>query len=130
MIPEEHKTAVITNGLHFMRSITEAYGADEGLKLWETIAGTLDPDVKGQIFFAMITGEYNNRITVRGYHMGSNKVALIKAVRAVDKRGPGLKEAKDLVDALEYNGQNQIIEVAPTEYARGVKELRNAGFIV
>lgn len=130
MIPEEHKVAVITNGLHFMRSITEAYGADEGLKLWETIASTLDPDVKGQIFFAMITGEYNNRITIRGYHMGSNKVALIKAVRAVDCRGPGLKEAKDLVDAIEHSGQNQIIEVTPTEYARGVKELRNAGFIV
>ena len=130
MIPEDHKVAVITNGLHFMRSITEAYGADEGLKLWETIADTLDPDVKGQIFFAMITGEYNNRITIRGYHMGANKVSLIKAIRSVDVRSPGLKEAKDKVDAMEYSGQHQIVEVTPTAYARSVKELRDAGFIV
>ena len=60
-LPEEHKTAIISNGLHFMRAITEAYGADKGMELWDTIASTLDPDVKGQIFFAMITGNYNDR---------------------------------------------------------------------
>lgn len=130
MIPEDHKVTIVTNGLHFMRAITEAYGAEEGMKLWETIADALDPDVKGQIFFAMITGEYNNRITLRGYHMGSNKVSLIKAVRSVDCRGPGLKEAKDVVDALEFTGKHQLVEVVPANYAAGVKELRNAGFIV
>lgn len=130
MLPEEHKTAIITNGLHFMRSITEAYGSEEGMKLWEQIASVVDPDVKGQIFFAMITGEYNNRITLRGYHMGSNKVTMIKAVRTVDTRRLGLKESKDLVDSLESTGQHQIIEVNHEEYSSSVRELRNAGFIV
>jgi len=55
MIPVEHKEDVIQSGINFMRAITSAYGTDEGIKLWDTIANTLDTDVKGEIFFAMLT---------------------------------------------------------------------------
>ena len=96
MIPEDHKTAVISNGLHFMRSITEAYGADEGLKLWDTITNTLDPDVKGQIFFAMITGTHNDTILLSSVYTGADAVSCIKEIR--NWTGYGLKEAKDIVD--------------------------------
>ena len=65
-IPVEHKEAIVGSGLEFMRSITSCYGSEEGMKLWEVIAGTLDPSVKGEIFFAMITGEYNSNLRVSG----------------------------------------------------------------
>jgi hypothetical protein len=83
MIPEDHKTAVISNGMHFMRSITEAYGAEEGLKLWDQIASVLDGDVKGQIFLAMVTGNYNDRILLKGLfpQAQANAVSCIKAIR-------------------------------------------------
>ena len=97
MIPEGHKESIIQSGLNFIRSITEAYGSDEGMKLWETIAGTLDPSVKGEIFFAMLTGEYNSNITISGYQGNADKVRMIKAIRSVDIRGLGLKIAKDMV---------------------------------
>ena len=67
MIPAEHKEDIIQSGINFMRVITEAYGTDEGMKLWDTIATTLDPDVKGQIFFAMLTGDYNGIINVASF---------------------------------------------------------------
>ena len=57
-IPAEHRHDIIQSGIDFLRSITEAYGSEEGMKLWDNIAGTLDPDVKGSIFFAMITGNH------------------------------------------------------------------------
>ncbi len=81
MIPQDHNNAVISTGLHFLRAITEAYGSDQGMQLWETIADTLDPDVKGQIFFAMLTGTHNDTVVVRGIQLngilGYNTLPLV-----------------------------------------------------
>ena len=129
MIPIEHKQDIIQSGVNFMRSITEAFGADEGMKLWDTIADTLDPDIKGQIFFALLTGEYNSIVTLTGSVHGANKVALIKAVRVADRRRLGLKEAKDLCDAL-WEGKPQKLEVDPKTRNFALRELRDAGFYV
>ena len=101
MIPHEHKDEIISSGISFLRSITLAYGSETGMELWDTIATTLDPDIKGQIFFAMLTGESGSRITIRDYDhapQGGNKVAIIKAIREVT--GLGLKDAKDQADIL------------------------------
>jgi len=125
MIPEDHKDAIITNGLHFMRSITEAYGADEGMRLWETIANTLDGDVKGQIFFAMITGTHNNRIVLKRVGANTDRVARIKEIR--NWTVLGLKEAKDVSDMAEL-GKPTSITVKPQEYGLAVVGLRKVGF--
>lgn len=136
MLPEEHKTAIISNGLHFMRTITEAYGADKGMELWEQITSVLDPDVKGQIFFAMITGNYNDRVEIRGIapHGENNAVACIKAIRQYS--GLGLKEAKDVYDRLRQsitiNGvpKPEYLKVKQEDYHSAVSALRHAGLTV
>ena len=127
MIPAEHKEEVIQSGINFMRSITEAFGADEGMKLWDAISSTLDPDVKGQIFFAMLTGDYNGIIKVSSFQQGSDRVWRIKSIRTVT--GLGLKEAKDLSDLLDTGKQIQL-KVDPKKRNDCLKELRNAGFHV
>ena len=135
MIPEDYKTSIISNGLHFMRSITEAYGADKGLELWDQITSVLDEDVKGQIFFAMITGQYNDRILLKGIgHAGSNNaVGCIKEIR--QWTGLGLKESKDIYDRLrnrtyESSPSQEFIKVGPEQYSQAVAGLRNAGFTI
>lgn len=127
MIPAEHKTEIIQSGMNFMRSITTAYGVDEGMKLWDTIASTLDPDIKGSIFFAMLTGEYNDRITVQSVIPGANKVWMIKSIRTVS--GLGLKEAKDIADDV-LSGKTVTIKCDPKNRSQALFELRNAGFHV
>lgn len=136
MIPEEHKAPIISNGLHFMRAITECYGAEKGMELWEQIASVLDPDVKGQIFFAMITGTFNDRIEIRGVGLSgqNNAVACIKAIRQYS--GLGLKESKDIYDRLRDSGINngypkpEHIKVNHEDYHSAVSSLRHAGLIV
>lgn len=125
MIPVEYKSAVISSGMQFMRAITEAYGPEEGLKLWDSITNVLDPDVKGDIFLAMITGEYTDRIRVRSYQPG-NKVAVIKAFRTLDKRGLGLKEAKDLTDIID-SGRTIELQVEPRNRLQIERELYAVG---
>lgn len=127
MIPAQYKEDIIQSGINFMRSITEAYGTDEGMKLWDNIASVLDPDIKGQIFFAMLTGEYNGIITVSSFQPGSNRIAMIKAIRTVT--GLGLKEAKDLSDNLA-SGKSIKLECDPKRRDLWLKELRGAGFNV
>ena len=127
MIPEEHKNSVVVAGLHFMRAITEAYGADEGLKLWDTITDTLDPDVRGQIFLAMLTGTHNDTIVLRDVAYHNNGVACIKEIRTWT--GYGLKEAKDAFDLVRGKQAVQI-KVKPTEHHRAAAELRRVGFVI
>lgn len=129
MIPAEHKEDVIQSGISFMRSITEAFGTDEGMKLWDTIATTLDPDVKGQIFFAMLTGEYNNIVNITGHNPGADRVRMIKTIRNVDKRGIGLKEAKDMSDLISL-GKPIKLEIDPSSRNAALIELRKVGFHV
>jgi hypothetical protein len=132
-LPEEHKTAIISNGMHFMRSITEAYGADKGMELWEQITSVLDPEVKGQIFFALITGTYNDRIHLKGLGQfaQNNAVSCIKEIR--NWSGLGLKEAKDMYDRLrnrqfDSSPSQEFLKVKQEEYHKAVAGLRNVGF--
>lgn len=127
MLPEGHKQDIIQSGINFMRSITEAYGTEEGMKLWDNITSTLDPDVKGEIFFALLTGEYNTVISIGSYALGSNKISMIKAIRSVS--GLGLKEAKELCDSLA-TGTLVKITCDPKKRQKNLQELRSAGFYV
>lgn len=127
MIPENHNDAVISTGLHFMRAITEAYGTDEGLRLWDTIAGTLDPDVKGQIFFAMITGTHNDTILLSSVYAGADVVSCIKEIRVWT--GYGLKEAKDTLDSVRAKRAVKI-KVKPAEHHLATASLRKVGFVI
>jgi len=129
MIPEEHKQDIIQSGINFIRSITEAYGSDDGMRLWENISSVLDPDLKGQIFFALLTGEYNGVVVLTGTEASANKVSLIKAVRSVDTRRLGLKEAKDICDGL-WSGRPQKLSIDPKYRNVVLRELRDAGFYV
>ena len=127
MIPVEHKEDIIQSGINFMRSITDAYGTDEGMKLWDTIATTLDPEIKGQIFFAMLTGDYNGIINLASFQSGSDRIKRIKSIRIVT--GLGLKEAKDLSDLLD-GGNSVKLNIDPKKRNECLDELRNAGFHV
>lgn len=129
MIPKDYKEDILQSGINFIRSITEAYGSDEGMKLWDQISSVLDPDIKGQIFFALLTGEYNSIITISSRQSDANRVSLIKAIRSVTKPGLGLKEAKDLSDTLD-SGKTIKLTVDPKSRNIALSELRNAGFNV
>jgi hypothetical protein len=128
------KDRIIQDSIHLMRSITECYGSEKGMELWQKIAEVLDPTLKGEIFFSMITGSQGAiRMSIS---LGSkiqtypnNKVTMIKTVRYVTNMG--LKEAKDFVEDLAaFPGTRKEIKVNPEQYRQAVNELRDVGFDV
>ncbi len=129
---ESQKVAIVSDSIKLMRTITEIYGQEKGMQLWEQIADTIDPGLKGDIFVAMLLGDYDSVVRVTGIKPGSNKVSLIKAMRVHDKRGFGLKEAKDIADALQDQSLRSFtIELSHGALAaqKGRQELAEAGFI-
>lgn len=126
-IPADHKRAILEQGIRFMRTITTAYGSDEGMKLWDSIASVLDPSVKGEIFFAMLCGDYEGKIHITGVAAQANQIAVIKEIRFAT--GFSLKDAKDLSDVL-WRGQSVTLEVKPEERTDAVKNLQAVGCII
>ncbi len=130
MIPESNKRDVIQSSISFIRSITAAYGSEEGIALWATIADTVDPDLKGQIFVAMLMNEYPGQVVLHPQNCsGINRVDKVKALRIVDVRHLGLKESIDILNTLE-SGQTVTLEVNSSNRDGAISKLRSAGFIL
>jgi hypothetical protein len=132
MIPQEHKPRIIQDGIHFITAISQAYGAEEGMKLWERIAEVLDPSVKGDIFFAMLTGQYNDRVYAkldqsRPSAVSVNKISVIKCIRTYT--GLGLKEAKDLTDLMSFGNKIELILERPYQRSEFIRELSSLGIL-
>ena len=92
---------LVDASLHFMRAIGNIYGSDRAMDMWNTIADTVNTDLKGWTFEAMLLGRVGEGIVITKLSPYSNKVGVIKAIRTYDRRNLGLKEAKDMYDALE-----------------------------
>lgn len=133
MIEKEDEDMLIASGLEFMRNITSVYGSEEGAKLWDTIAGAIDKDLKGKIFFAMMTGRTASTIKLPYNTVNSsihNAVGVIKLFRQYDSRGLGLKEAKDIYDAMRDGHRVAEIHVDPKNRSHVVRELRKLGVVI
>jgi hypothetical protein len=128
----DNRDRLVNAGISFMHTITDIYGAEKGMELWTVIADTIDPDLKGAIFMALLTGNYHqDRIHVKQPFQGpmSSKVSLIKCIRNYDKRNLGLKEAKDIADSLE-SGVVEVLQVRPEIRPTFVVELRKLGMVI
>jgi hypothetical protein len=112
-LDEEEKVMLVSSSLGFIRSVTEVWGPEKGMELWETISGTISVDLKGDLFFGMITGKYSLRgVTFTNLDpiaMSNNFINMIKAVRTAT--GWGLKDAKDFCDAVKA-GEVKTVEVS------------------
>jgi hypothetical protein len=106
----EQEASIIPAAVYFLRALTTSLGPEVGLHVWDQINATIGNDIKGKVFFAMLTGSVGTEIKLIGHRAGqtsANKVEIIKAIRAVS--GQGLYEAKQVADAL-LAGQEQRIQ--------------------
>lgn len=116
---------LIEDGLRFLASITEYYGAEDGLNVWNSICESVDQDIKGKIFFRMITGEtMSSHVVFTTPPNTGQAVPIIKCIRTYT--GYGLKDAKDAYDRSIANPE-QLNNVKPDNKRDFVRELRSLG---
>jgi hypothetical protein len=132
MISESDRHNLVGAGISFMQTVADIYGAEKGMELWNTIADTVDPNLKADVFMAMLRGNFRqDKISIRQAFQGSvsSKIAFIKCIRTYDRRRLTLKEAKDIADKLE-SGQPVILEVEPDLRPTFSVELRKHNMVV
>ena len=108
-LTSEQEASIIPAAVYFLRALTTSLGPEVGLHVWDQINATIGNDIKGKVFFAMLTGSVGTDIILRGHRSGqtvTNKVEIIRAIRAVS--GQGLYEAKQVADALLAGSEQRI----------------------
>ena len=124
---EDTLEQVVYDGVRFLQSLTTHYGAEKGMEIWEAMGEAIGREVKGRVFFAMMTGETTGRVkftvdTAGGYN--PNAVSCIKTIRTYT--GWGLKEAKDKYDESKM----KVVHIdcpTPEDGRRLAHDLRNLG---
>ncbi len=133
-LADSTRDTIVMSGLQFMRSITEAYGADKGMLVWDKITETLGNDIKGAIFFRLMTGDGESTVTVTATNTktaqtgnsSGNFIEYIKTVRTFT--GHGLKEAKEFCDKTELGIASNLV-VPFNKKIEFVRALRKVGVI-
>lgn len=124
----DDRAQLVSDAIAFMQSIVRHYGEKKGMETFERLADHIDPNLKGEVFMVMLTGQFNGRITLHSVNEHANAIACIKAIRTVDNRRLGLKEAKDMYDGLKYNQKSATLEVPANQRSKAAAELRAVGF--
>lgn len=125
---------VVFAGIEFIREVTRVYGPERGQAIFEALGHAMGEDVKGAVFFSMLTSEFvslNVKFRAPSSYgpgtCGYRKVEVIKAMRAAADLG--LKEAKDLVESSEV--RKETLKCASREHAKALRQaFRNNGFTV
>lgn len=100
--PDMH---VVRAARHLIGALCNAYGTDKGMALWDHIRAGLGEKIAADIFLGMITGTGELEVC----NVGDRRIEAIREVRHLTKWG--LKEAKDFVEKVAYDGPQRI----PTE---------------
>ena len=118
MLDKKHKQRVIESAVIFMRAINEAYGYGIGSNLYDTIVSTLDPEIKGEVFFALLTNPHvgKGRIVLKSFNCPGASLDRIGVIREIRRAsGIGVKEGMDAIKQVE-TGQPYIFNVEPNKY--------------
>ncbi len=117
---------LLFDGIRFMRSLTEHYGAEEGYVIWEKILTVIPEDVKNGIFLQLLCADANSGVKLRIMPNSSgmnNPVEIIKCIRVYTNTG--LYEAKRFWDNSKLN--EVFLPCKDRDKAEFIRELRRHG---
>lgn len=117
---------MVSDGIRFLESLTRYYGPEQGMEVWEKLGEAVGDEVKGAVFFSMLTGEFGTKVRIQAGSC-TQIVTAIKSIRL--GTGCGLKEAKDAWDLSTT--QVVTLDAHDRESKRlMVRDLRSMGMIV
>lgn len=121
-----HYEQIIVDGIHLLESIGRYYGPEKSIEIWDKMGEAMGPDIKGRVFFALLTGSAGDRVHIQRGNC-DQAVTAIKAIRYGTNMG--LKESKDAWDASAVRTvMLQCVNSAVQKEM--VRELRNIGMRV
>jgi ribosomal protein L7/L12 len=126
-LPHDASDRIVFGGIELMSAITDAFGAEEGLEVWNKMAEHIGQEFHQRVFMAMLSGQTSCHVRVIGknvYEAGLF-IDLIKTIRKYT--GLGLKEAKDIADGIN-NGATETIKIMKsTDRRHFIEEIKKSG---
>jgi ribosomal protein L7/L12 len=109
-LPNDVADRIVFSGIELMSAITDAFGAEEGIEVWNKMAEHIGQEFHQRVFMAMLSGQTSCHVRLIGKGVRDNGyfVELIKTIR--NYTGLGLKEAKDIADGIN-NGATETIKL-------------------
>lgn len=98
---------LVRSGIRFLKDLQNDLGTEKGLEVWDKLREAMGDEVSGQVLFGILKGHHGN--VIRLERVGENRINPIKLVREIT--GVGLKEAKDMVESVCYNGRTVDLEL-------------------
>lgn len=135
-LTKDQEEAIIPSALEFIRILTEQLGPDVGMTAWDQLITVFGSDIKGRVFFEMISSTGIGRnVTIlpgpiSGYTTGSGRTTqMINAIKLIRAHtGLGLKDSKDIVDQVAASDSRKIKIMDPKHRADFIAEIRLYGF--
>ncbi len=103
MTMDHKKTQLVNNAIIFIHSLTEVYGTEQGIELWDSINRSIPSDIRDSIFLTMISTA-DGQIKCKGLSLPLqeiNRVEVIKCIRTYT--GKNLKETIEILRDLEQD---------------------------
>lgn len=120
------KQQLINNAIIFIHSLTEVYGIDQGVELWNTIHRSVPVDIRDQIFLTMISTA-NGHIELKGLSMPWEEINRSKVIGCIKTHtGKTLSEIIKVLKELEL-GQSFSLYVEPKLVGTLRKQLSDWG---
>lgn len=108
-----------------LKAVTEVFGLQQGEELYQSIADSFGPGVKGAVMLAMLTGGTSFTVTIYDASKVTQYVELIKTVRKFT--GAGLKEARDWCDLARIRKAVEVPTIGGVDRAAFIRELSMHG---
>lgn len=140
-LTDTQKGVLISAALVFKNTIKEIFGEEYGEDVFNNASDSILPELKYEILKNAITHKYSLFIVVAGINnnlprngrnssWGYEKISSIKALRTYSKSKFGLKEAKDICDAIEQNVKTKVDVASVEDRTKLVNALTAAGLII
>lgn len=126
---QEQENDLISAATLFIKTLTDIEGPEHGMELWDRISEVINPNIKGKIFFSLLTNNFGT-IVIYPIHphelkeVQTHKVSIVKCIRAYT--GLGLKEAIAILNQI-LDGQSVKLSVDPKDTIKALNELRTYG---
>jgi ribosomal protein L7/L12 len=116
-----HKTQAIEAATRFLRTLKYTHSPEVSVDVYDSLKEILGKEFIGCVLQEMIAERYNRIVILHDIPNGV-RIQVIKLLR--EYTGIGLKEAKDIVDDVVFNGRRVPIREQPPETTPfGIDEL-------
>lgn len=123
---------LISVSLTMMSTIVDVAGATAGHQMWEVFADAIDPNLKNELLLRLLKGE-QTKVYIKNYIAGTisgtNPNLFINEIKVIrEHSGLGLKEAKDIMDAVRAGGVQEVKIIDHTRRMEMINDIKSCGY--